>query len=91
MKIKSIQLKNIVINFSSNIFGRRLKFNTYDELEQYIHKINDEIEIKKLLVSQLTQVKTKYIAQCFNKTEIKKPNYQTLNEVLLEHKEKKNG
>ena len=91
MKIKSIQLKNIVINFSNNIFGKKLKFNTYDELEQYIHKVNDEIEIKKLLISQLTQVKTKYIAQCFNKTEIKKSNYQTLNEVLLEHKEKKNG
>lgn len=91
MKIKSIQLKNIVINFSNNIFGKRLKFSTYDEIEQYIHKINNEIENKKFLVSQLTQVKTKYIAQCFNKTEIEKPNYQTLNEVLLKHKEKKNG
>ena len=91
MKIKSIQLKNIVINFSNNIFGKRLKFSTYDEIEQYIHKINNEIENKKFLVSQLTQVKTKYIAQCFNKTENEKPNYQTLNEVLLKHKEKKNG
>lgn len=91
MKIKSIQLKNIVINFSNNIFGKRLKFSTYDEIEQYIHKVNNEIENKKFLVSQLTQVKTKYIAQCFNKTENEKPNYQTLNEVLLKHKEKKNG